>query len=114
MIYELSRYRYCLAFRDELSGLVALDEREPVRFSDRADNRFHTVVDGDTWWGLAHRYLGSFPRPAGLWWVLAEYQPPPNIVVDPTLRLAAGATVVVPSERFVRERIFSADQRRFH
>lgn len=114
MIYEHSRYRYCIGYRDADSGLVTLDEREPVRYSDQTDNRYHTVVDGDTWWGLAHRYLGTFARSSGLWWVIAEYQPSPDIVVDPTLRLQAGATVVIPSERFVRERVFSSEQRRFH
>lgn len=111
MIYENSRYRFCLGVRNS-DEVLLLDEREPVRFRDAPDNQFHTVVDGDTWWGLAHAYFRTYPRPCGLWWVLCEYQPTP--VVDPTLRLQAGATVVIPPERVLREAVFHPSQRRYH
>jgi nucleoid-associated protein YgaU len=111
MIYAYSRYRYCTAFRDSGAQLV-LDEREPFRFADATDNRWHTAVDGDTWWSLAHRYFAGFPRACGLWWLLCEYQPVP--VVDPTLRVQPGATIAIPSERLLRLYVFSADQRRYH
>lgn len=110
-IYAQSRYRHCVATRNA-DGALELDEREPVRFRNESDNRVHQVADGDTWWGLAHQYFPNFSRACGLWWVLCEFQPEP--VVDPTLRLQAGAVVVIPSERFLREVVFGVEQRRYH
>jgi len=106
-----SRYRYCIAFRDE-QGRLVLDEREPVRYQKLKDNIYHKVVDGDTLWGLAFRYFREFTRPEGLWWVIAEFQPEP--ILDPTLRLETGTTIIVPSNRFLKTVVFSEDQRRYH
>lgn len=107
-----SRYWACVGRRDT-AGRLWLDERAPVRYRVEADNRVHTVRDGDTWWGLAHRYFyGVTVRPANLWWILAEFQPAP--VIDPTLALTPGATIVIPSARFVRTVVFGAMQRGFH
>lgn len=111
MMFPLSRYKYCLVYTDD-SDRQYLDEREPFRFTDEADNRFHPVTDGDTLWGLAHRYFPGFKRRAGLWWVIAEFQPTP--IVDPTIRLKPGEVIVIPSERIVRTKLFSEDRRRFH
>jgi hypothetical protein len=35
-------------------------------------------------------------------------------VIDPTLALVAGTTVVIPSARLVRLRVFSPERRRYH
>jgi hypothetical protein len=48
-------------------------------------------------------------RPAGLWWVIADFQPDP--VHDPTLSLEPGRVLVVPSIRTVQEEIFSETRR---
>lgn len=106
-----SRYRYCSQRTDE-NGIAYLSEREPLKYSDEPDNRYHSVKEGDTWWGLAHRYFPSIPRKSRHWWIIAEFQPEP--VVDPTIKLTVGATLVVPSERYVRQVVFGAGQRRAH
>ena len=106
-----SRHRYSLGIIDD-EQRVYLDPREPFRFRSHRGNRFRTVIAGDTWWGLAGVYFRGVPRPAGLWWVLCEYQPTP--VVDPTLALQPGDVVVIPSLELVRTTLFSEDQRRYH
>ena len=111
MMYEFSRYRYCTVL-DNGTGTKYLDEREPFRFSDESDNRFHMAKEGETWWGLAWRYFRSFRNPSLLWWLLCEYQPEP--VIDPTIIIEAGTQVVIPSERVLRSYVFSREQRRYH
>jgi hypothetical protein len=111
MKFGYSRYQYCVARRDE-QGKLVLDEREPVRYKVSKDNIYHKVIDGDTLWGLANRYFREFPRPAGLWWVIAEYQTPP--ILDPTIKLDIGSFVVIPSSRFLKTVVFSEEQRRYH
>jgi len=110
-IYPNSRYRFNVEYEDN-AGNGFLDEREPFRFQDVLDNRFHTVIDGDTWWGLAAMYLQGIPRACGMWWLLCEYQPTP--VIDPTIRLKPGAVVVVPPMRLVRMEVFNSERRRDH
>jgi len=110
-MFPFSRYQYCTELEDD-DGNRYLDEREPFRYQELADNRLHTVKDGDTLWGLAHLYFAGFPRPCGLWWLIAEFQPEP--IVDPTLRLQAGALMVIPSLRTVRMSVFNAQRRRYH
>jgi len=113
---EYSRYRYCTILDagdiGGTPGTKLLDEREPFRFRDESDNRFHTVVEGDTWWGLAWRYFPSFPNKSLLWFILCEFQPEP--VVDPTIRLEKGTQIIIPSERLVRTKAFNREQRKFH
>lgn len=110
-MFQYSRYRYCDEVRDEQDRNYLL-EREPFRYMDEPDNIYHTAQDGDTWWGLAHVYFQGIPRACGLWWVIADFQPTP--VLDPTLCLKAGTTIIVPSMRTLRMQVFDNQRRRFH
>ena len=110
-MFPYSRYRYCNRY-ENADGVFYLDEREPFRYSDEQDNVEHVARDGDTWWGLAHRYFQGLERPAGLWWLLCEFQPTP--VIDPTIQIKAGTTIVIPSLRVVRLKVFTPDRRQFH
>lgn len=87
-----------------------LDEREPYRFRELPDNRIHRAREGDTLYTLAARLFSNFERPAGLYWIIGDFQPTP--VIDPTIRLRPGALIVIPSERVVREDIFAEARRR--
>ena len=87
-----------------------LTDRSPYGYRSFPDNRTHLVKEGDTLYNLAHHYFRPLPRPAGLWWVLADFQPQP--VHDPTLMLQPGTVLVVPSVRTVREEILGEKRRR--
>lgn len=110
-MHPMSRYRYNREYFDASSNRY-LDEREPFTYKDQPDNRYHTVAEGDTLWGLAHRYFPEFERPAGLWWVIAEFQP--DLVVDPTAVLEAGKVLVIPSQRLVRQEVYNPVRREAH
>jgi hypothetical protein len=86
-----------------------LTEREPYRFRQIQDTIKHIVKQGDTLFHLAARYYRSYKRPAGLWWVIADFQPTP--IVDPTLELQVGSTVFVPSIRTITEDVFDEARR---
>lgn len=106
-----SRYRYCVEYKDEDENLY-LDEREPFRYVESKDNRFHTVSEGDSWWGLAHVYFAGIPRSCGVWWLLCEFQPQP--IIDPTIRLNIGTIIIIPSLQMLRLHVFSEERKRFH
>lgn len=106
---RFSRYTFSAAILDEDERLF-LTEREPFRFRPLADNRHHIVKEGDTLFSLAGRYFAPLPRPAGLWWIIADFQPD-DPVHDPTLSLEVGRVLVIPSLRTVTEEIF-AERRR--
>ena len=100
-----SRYSFSAAIEDS-AGRQILTRREAIRFERRSDNRNHLVNDGDTLYNLASRFFKRFSnRPAGLWWIIADFQPTP--IHDPTIRLAAGSVIVVPSVRYVIEVVFN-------
>ncbi len=105
---RFSRHIFCLGFHDG-DGPLQLSEREPYYFRELADNREHTVGEGDTLFSLAARYLAPIPRAAGLYWVIADFQPDP--IGDPTLHLPLGSRIVIPSVRTVLESIFSESRR---
>ena len=105
---RFSRYTFSSAILDDDERLL-LTDREPFRFRALPDNRQHVVKEGDTLFSLAGRYFAPLPRPAGLWWIIADFQPDP--VHDPTIALDVGRIVVVPSLRTVTEEVF-AERRR--
>jgi hypothetical protein len=104
-----SRYQFCLGVYDE-EGRLFLTEREPYRYVDHPDNRIHTVVEGDTLFTLAGKYFAPLPRACGYWWVIADFQIDP--IHDPTLKLRAGARLVIPSIRTLNDEVLS-DSRRY-
>lgn len=111
---RFSRYTYSTAFLEELpdgtrTGALILSDPEPFRFRPFRDNRIHVVKDGDSLFTLAYKFFRPLPRPSGLWWIIADFQPDP--IHDPTLRLAKGTPLVIPSVRTVIEEVFSEKRR---
>ena len=108
-----SRHLYSLGFHDDEAdgseGPLQLTEREPYAYREFADNRVHVVAQGETLFTLAAKYLSPIPRAAGLWWIVADFQPDP--IHDPTITLTPGSTIIVPSMRTVLESIFSDTRR---
>jgi hypothetical protein len=105
---RFSRYTFTSAVVDD-EGRLFLTDREPFLHRALPDSRQHLVKEGETLFSLAGRYFSPLPRPAGLWWVIADFQPEP--IHDPTLALEPGRTLVVPSVRTVLEEIFSEARR---
>ncbi len=110
-----SRYAYSGGFVDADTGAFMLEDVEPVTFVDRDDNRTHIVSAGDTIFHLAERYFPSYDRGAGLFWIIADFQPDPpaglGVILDPTRALPIGATLYIPSERFIEDEVFNAARR---
>lgn len=104
-----SRYTFATAVQDDEGDLVLYGE-EPYRFKSFSDNREHIVRQGDTLYTLAAKYFRGLPRPAGLWWIIADFQPSP--IHDPTQELTPGKVLVIPSLRTVSEEVFSERRRR--
>lgn len=101
-----SRHIFTLGVKDAAEpDKVQLTDREPFSFQDLADNVVHRVADGDTLGGLADRYFNPIENAASLWWVIADFQPEP--IHDPTIALAPGSTLVIPSVRTVLEAVFA-------
>jgi hypothetical protein len=99
----------CLGVLDD-AGRRLLTEREPYRYRALPDNRTRRVVDGDTLFDIAGRYFAPLPRACGFWWAIADFQPDP--ILDPTLALAAGTTLVIPSTRVLTDVILAETRRR--
>ena len=106
-----SRYTFCSGVRDE-AGILHLTDREPYRYHAHADNRVHTVTEGDSLFTLAGRYFAPLPRACGFWWVIADYQPQP--ILDPTLTLVPGIRIHIPSLRVLTDVILGESRRREH
>ena len=103
-----SRFTFCTALQDD-DGILFLTEREPFGYQPFADNRLHVVQEGESLFTLAGRYFAPLPRPAGLWWVIADFQPEP--ILDPTIALTPGATLVIPSLQTIQAEIFNERRR---
>jgi hypothetical protein len=104
-----SRFGFCSGIADD-AGRRLLTEREPYRYRVLSDNRAHRVVEGDTLFALAGRYFAPLPRACGFWWVIADFQPDP--ILDPTLALTVGGTIVIPSTRVLTDAILAEARRR--
>lgn len=105
---RFSRHTFTEAYLDD-GGALVLTEPEPFRYRPIDDNRIHVVKGGETIFTIAAKYFRGIQRPAGLWWIIADFQPDP--IHDPTIKLEDGATLVVPSMRTVLEEIFSESRR---
>lgn len=111
-VKQYSRYTYTDILED--SGDVRdeavrfLGDRIPFRYKERTDNILHQVAQGDSLFTLAGRYFRQLQRPAGLWWIIADYQPTP--IHDPTIALSPGSVLVIPSMRTLLEEIFNANR----
>lgn len=101
---RFSRYSFTSAILDSQDRLY-LTTAQAFRFRNLNDNRRHVVSDGDTLFTLAFKYFKPLPRPAGLWWVIADFQPDP--IFDPTVQLTEGRVIFVPSIRTVLEDVFN-------
>lgn len=99
-----SRHLLCQTVVDD-QGRLFLSERSRYRYRELADNRYHVVVEGDTLYGLAATYYEGIERPAGLFWVIADFQPTP--IHDPTLTLQVGRLLIIPSMRTLTEEILN-------
>ncbi len=91
------------------SEQLVLTERVRYGYVAHTDNIAHTVVEGDTLFTIAAKYFAPLPRPAGLFWILADFQP--NPIHDPTIALTPGSVMVIPSLRVVQTEIFSEARR---
>ena len=109
MLYEHSRYTYCDVWTDEQQRLFT-DARVPYRYRPFPDNSTHTVKMGETLFTIAGHQFAPHPRAAGLWWIIADFQPQP--IVDPTIALKAGASLILPSLQRLQTDIFSEARRR--
>lgn len=101
---RFSRYSFTSAILDSEDRLF-LTAPQAFRFQNLSDNRRHVVSEGDTLFTLAFKFFKPLPRPAGLWWVIADFQPEP--VFDPTLALEPGRVMFIPSIRTVIEDVFN-------
>lgn len=107
-VFDKSRFAFCQQWFDE-AGHVFLDDRKPFSYRAFADNTLHVVQVGDTIFSIAGSHFRPLPRAAGLWWVIADFQP--NPIHDPTIKLVEGSVLVLPSSRTVIEEIFSEARR---
>ena len=105
---RLSRHLLTTALTDD-DERVFLAEREPFRFVELSDNRKHTVKELDDLFNIAGRYFAPLFRPAGFFWVVADFQPDP--IIDPTLKLDRGRVLFVPSIRTLIESVLNEERR---
>ncbi len=112
-----SPHRFCTGLEDT-QGRVFLTERVPFYYRPLADNRIHVVADGDTLRSIAARYYPSLAYAPELWVVVADFQADDNgnpaPIFDPTIRLAAGRKLWVPSLATVLAEVFSEARRADH
>ena len=107
MLTNVSRHSFSSIYVDD-DGRLFLEDRVPFRFRVYGDTVSHVVREGHTLFNLAGKYYRLIDRAAGLWWVIADFQPIP--IQDPTIRLVPGSVLYVPSVRAVA-RVILSDQR---
>jgi hypothetical protein len=109
---ENSRHSFTLGYSDKYETMrtLFLQPRIPFPFRQLSDNRVVVAKAGDTLYALAGKYFAPLTRACGLWWVIADFQPTP--IHDPTVALASGRAIVIPSVRTVMEEVF--DQERIY
>ncbi len=90
-----SRYQSARALLDA-RGQLFLAERTPFLYRDLPDNRVHEVRDGENVFTIAGRHFAPLERAAGFFWAICDFQPA-GPIVDPTLQLAAGTRLTLPS-----------------
>ena len=105
---QYSRYLFCNGIADA-EGRLYLTQREPFRYVDRSDNTFQVIGAGDTLFTLAANAYDPLPSPAQFYWVIADFQKQP--ILDASLRLIEGQTIVIPSRRMLLEEILSESRR---
>lgn len=111
-IFEHSRYRYAESQQDD-DDKWFLTDREPYEYKDISDNVIHIAKGDETWEHIAGQYYHNFPTGCLLYWILIDFQPDENPVIDPTLTIPAGKEIYIPSERTVRNVIFNDERRRY-
>jgi hypothetical protein len=72
------------------------------------------VSEGETLFDLAGKYFAPLERACGFWWVIADFQPEPNEIVDPTLTLEPGLEIFIPSLRVLTDVILGEGRRKEH
>lgn len=103
-----SRHTFTTGTSDTEERLF-LSDRKVYTFRTLPDNQTWEVREGDTLYTVAGALYRGIPRPAGLWWVIADFQPTP--VHDPTLKLDNGRVLFAPSRRVVTEEILAEARR---
>lgn len=104
------RSRHSFTYGLQREGDFVLTTPSPFRYVERADTRVVSVNAGETIFSIAGReYQQLSKRASGLWWIIADFQPSP--IHDPTLELAPGTTLFIPSHRLIVEEIFSESRR---
>ncbi len=106
--FTRSRFSFSLGIRDA-AGKMYLTDYEPFAYQAFPSNIMHVCTDDQTLQGIADLYFSPLPDAALLWWIIADFQPQP--IRDPTLRLVAGQTLVIPSMQVVLDKIFSETRR---
>lgn len=105
-----SRHTHTTAQLDAAREKLFLSDRIPFRYGRYEDNATHVVKGGETLQMIASRFfapLGRLPKysAANLWWIIADFQPTP--IHDPTLRLAEGQVLIIPSVATVIGRVLA-------
>lgn len=108
-VQDLSRHLLTTQRFTEDGEQQYLDDRVPYRFRDKPGTQIYTAKEGDSLFFLAAKFYATMPRPAGMWWVIADFQPQP--IHDPTLTLQPGRVIYIPSQRVVSEEIINESRR---
>lgn len=89
---QFSRHLNLTSFVDD-NGKKAFESYIAYRFRNFPGNQYVDVQEGENLWILSFRFYGT----VGLWWVLADF----NNIHDPTEKLEAGRTIIVPPREAV-------------